>query len=172
MPSCQKNPYLYTSVYLKAAITTLILYHSTMKNNLKTNSLISLFIPICSLCLSVSSCNSQKHVQSSDNSQTESISPRDRQDKKENIRLLVSAETSTYHLWYTDQPIECLLVKENNEETFKKIGLKEIEGFTYEKGHEYLLEIEKTTLANPPADASNIRYKLLKVVKESIPSKM
>lgn len=39
-----------------------------------------------------------------------------------------------------------------------------IDGFEYERGFSYELSIEKTTLANPPADAGNIRYKLLEVL--------
>ncbi|MFA6872034.1 MAG: DUF4377 domain-containing protein [Bacteroidaceae bacterium] len=38
--------------------------------------------------------------------------------------------------------------------------------FTYPKGHEYVLSVEKTTLANPPMDNSKIRYKLIKIIND------
>jgi hypothetical protein len=41
-----------------------------------------------------------------------------------------------------------------------------IEGFTHSLGWEYYLEVEKTHLVNPPADASNVKYKLIKVINE------
>lgn len=41
-----------------------------------------------------------------------------------------------------------------------------IEGFTHEAGHTYELRVEKTTSANPPADASSFRYRLLEIVKK------
>ena len=42
----------------------------------------------------------------------------------------------------------------------------DIEGFEYQQGHEYELKVQKTTLANPPADASNIAYKLLEIISD------
>ena len=36
----------------------------------------------------------------------------------------------------------------------------------YKKGTEYTLKVEKTTLANPPADDSNVRYKLIEIIAE------
>ena len=36
-----------------------------------------------------------------------------------------------------------------------------IEGFTFEPGYAYELQVERTTLGNPPADASRYTYKLI-----------
>lgn len=43
-----------------------------------------------------------------------------------------------------------------------------IEGFTYERGHEYYLSVRKTILANPPADSPNCTYSLIKILSDKI----
>ena len=47
------------------------------------------------------------------------------------------------------------------------LNLKEIEGFTYIEGYEYVLKVSKTTIKNPPADGSSISYKLIQVVSKT-----
>ncbi|GJM34700.1 MAG: hypothetical protein DHS20C18_37010 [Saprospiraceae bacterium] len=43
----------------------------------------------------------------------------------------------------------------------------QIEGFDFEPGYEYQLIVEKTTIPNPPADASSFKYKLKKQVAKT-----
>lgn len=88
-------------------------------------------------------------------------------DKVETILMYVSAKTDTYTPWDSDTPIECMLVKEEGSTNYSKLPFNGIEGFTYKKGVEYTLKVEKTTLANPPADDSNIRYKLIEIITDS-----
>lgn len=45
--------------------------------------------------------------------------------------------------------------------------LGEIHDFKYEKGFEYKIEVKKTIIDNPPADASNVSYSLVKVISKS-----
>jgi hypothetical protein len=61
---------------------------------------------------------------------------------------------------------KCLLVK--------KAGITEwqyfyspIEGFTHEDGYEYVLEIREEKRENPPADASSIKYTLVKMISKT-----
>ncbi|WP_343020633.1 DUF4377 domain-containing protein, partial [Bacteroides uniformis] len=49
---------------------------------------------------------------------------------------------------------------------YSKLPFSGIDGFVYKKGIEYTLKVEKTTLANPPADDSNVRYKLIEILTE------
>lgn len=60
-------------------------------------------------------------------------------------------------------PQKCLLIKENKDDqwTFFYQG---IEGFNYEPGYEYALEIKKEKIENLPADASSVRYILVKEI--------
>ena len=57
-------------------------------------------------------------------------------------------------------------VKEEGNSSYSKLPLNGIEGFVYKKGFEYTLKVEKTTLANPPADDSDVRYKLIEIITE------
>lgn len=90
-------------------------------------------------------------------------------DKVETIKMYVSAETGTYMPWGSETPVECMLVKEEGESEYAHLVFGEIKGFEYVRGHEYVLEVRKTTLANPPADGSNIAYTLLQVISDTPP---
>lgn len=90
-------------------------------------------------------------------------------DKIEVIKMYVSAETGTYIPWGSDTPVECMLVKEETASDYSPLAFGGIQGFDYVRGHEYELEVRKTTFANPPTDGSNISYELLKIIND-IPS--
>lgn len=93
-------------------------------------------------------------------------------DSVKEIRMLVSAETGVTYAWGDDMkenPIECLLVKtEGDSEEWKNLGLEQIKGFSYERGHEYYLSVKRTILANPPADASDRTYELIRVLEDRL----
>lgn len=88
------------------------------------------------------------------------------------ILMSVSAETGiTYDLFDTnaEHPIECMLVKEEGGDgQWMPLMFGAIEGFIYEKGHSYELKVRKTILANPPADGSNCRYKLIEILDDRV----
>lgn len=88
-------------------------------------------------------------------------------DKVETIRMYVSSETSTYVPWGSDQPVECMLVKEEGRPEYSKLSFKGITGFTYEQGHEYVLKVEKQTSVAPLADGTRVRYKLLEIMQDT-----
>ncbi len=91
-------------------------------------------------------------------------------DKVQNITIEVSAETGVTYHWGDDKreyPIECMLVKlPDDPDRWEPMMFGEIEGFTYERGHEYYLSVRRTTLANPPADASCYTYSLIKILSD------
>lgn len=62
-------------------------------------------------------------------------------------------------------PQKCLLIKfsESPEWVFYYSG---IDGFEYEAGFEYVLEVKKHVVDNPAADQSSIRYELVKVISK------
>ena len=60
---------------------------------------------------------------------------------------------------------KCYLVKEGEAKIWSYM-YQSVEGFTYEPGYEYVLKVKKEKVANPPADASSIRYILEKVVSK------
>ena len=93
-------------------------------------------------------------------------------DSVKEIRMLVSAETGVTYAWGDDMkenPIECLLVKtEGDSEEWKNLGFEQIKGFSYERGHEYYLSVKRTILANPPADASDRTYELIRILEDRL----
>ncbi|MBD5356184.1 MAG: DUF4377 domain-containing protein [Bacteroides sp.] len=93
-------------------------------------------------------------------------------DKVEEIRIDISAETGVTYVWSDgnkEHPIECMLVKlPNDPDTWQPMMFGEIEGFTYERGHEYYLSVIRTTLANPPADTYCYTYSLIKILSDRL----
>lgn len=66
-------------------------------------------------------------------------------------------------------PQKCLLTKlagQTNSQTGWEYRYSGIEGFDYEPHYEYTLLIKNTTVANPPADASSIHSKLIKIIEK------
>ncbi len=87
-------------------------------------------------------------------------------DKVQVIRMSVSNETGIAY-GFMGEPYECMLVMtEDNPGVWKSLDFEAIDGFTYEKGHEYYLEVKRTILANPPQDASNRKYSLVRILED------
>jgi hypothetical protein len=61
---------------------------------------------------------------------------------------------------------ECLNVREAGENEWKT-WYGPIEGFEYEPGVEYHMVVSETTVEDPPADASSIRWTLIEVLDET-----
>lgn len=84
------------------------------------------------------------------------------EDKVEQVTLYVSAETGTFYNVPNNDPEEGMLIKEKGNSLLDCVSFLEISGFTYERDNEYELLVKKTTLANPPQDAKNVKYELIK----------
>ena len=90
-------------------------------------------------------------------------------DKVIEVTMSVSENTDIMYSLFDDNkenPIECMLVKEEGVDHWRKMSFSSIEGFTYEKGHRYKLRAKKTILANPPADGSAWKYELVEVLED------
>lgn len=62
-------------------------------------------------------------------------------------------------------PMKCMLVKRVNQPDWE-FFYNTIEGFTYEPGYEYVVEIRSENVENPAADQSSIRYILVKQISK------
>ena len=86
------------------------------------------------------------------------------------INMSVSAESVVmYDLFDSmgEHPIECMRVMTEDEPgRWQDLCFSEIKGFTYERGHEYELRVKRTILANPPQDASNRTYELVRILAD------
>lgn len=87
-------------------------------------------------------------------------------DKVEEMNAEVSAITSISGTLFTNDPIEGMLVQFGNSNDFNFLNFSGIDNFTYQRGNKYNLRIERTTLANPPADGSIYRYKLIEILSQ------
>ena len=75
---------------------------------------------------------------------------------------------ASHRITYTNlfgQTASSLQVKENPADPFRILG-QEIEGFNYNEGFEYRILVKEYILVNPPADASNLRYVLIKIISK------
>ena len=88
------------------------------------------------------------------------------------IRIEVSSKTGiTYQPddVNKEHQIECMLVKmPDAPDIWQPMMFGEIEGFTYESGHEYYLSVRQTTLANPSGDAPCYTYSLIRVLYDRV----
>ncbi|WP_321856579.1 DUF4377 domain-containing protein [Burkholderia cenocepacia] len=63
-------------------------------------------------------------------------------------------------------PMECLQVRSSPSEPWS-LWYAGIEGFAYQPGYLYTLEVDEYRVAQPPADGSSIRWVLKRVVERS-----
>lgn len=63
-------------------------------------------------------------------------------------------------------PRKCLLIK-TGDQTDWQFFYSDIEGFDYVEGYEYVLEVREEPLSNVPADASSIKYILVKEISKT-----
>jgi len=94
----------------------------------------------------------------------------DNKDITSEINMNVSAEPGVmYDLFDSmgEHPIECMQVMTEDEPgQWQNLYFSEVKGFTYERGHEYVLRVKRTILANPPQDASNRTYELVRILAD------
>ena len=109
---------------------------------------IVLFV-MCAAVLSLASCSSDD----------------DNKDIVEQMTIFVSAETGTYNVVPGTTLEEGMLIRIDHE-YYICVAFNTIDGFTYERGHEYELLVKRTTLANPPQDSGKYRYELVRIVSD------
>lgn len=88
--------------------------------------------------------------------------------KKDNGFTTKAFIVAPHRITYTNlfgQTVSGLQVKENPADPFKAFG-QEIEGFHYEEGFEFRILVKEYTIANPAADATNLRYVLLRIISK------
>jgi hypothetical protein len=83
--------------------------------------------------------------------------------KLETVRFVVASQTADCMGAF---PQTCLLVKIGDNADWQ-FFYSHIEGFDYEEGYEYVLKVRIENRENTPADASSIRYILVKEVSKT-----
>ena len=95
----------------------------------------------------------------------------DPKDVFDEIAMSISSETGEMYPPFggINHPIECMLaMSEDYPGEWIKLGFNSIEGFTYERGHEYELRVIRRILANPPMDSSNRTYSLKDIIEDRL----
>ncbi len=64
-------------------------------------------------------------------------------------------------------PQKCMLIKEDPEGDYQYF-YDQIEGFEYEEGFVYELQVKKEPVENPPAGASSIKWTVIEVVDKQV----
>jgi len=62
---------------------------------------------------------------------------------------------------------QCLVVRWQGDSTWSNF-YGAIDGFTHEDGVRYRLEVERTAVSRPPADASAYRYRLVRIITRAL----
>lgn len=83
--------------------------------------------------------------------------------KQETVRFTIAS--ATVDCWGVGKQ-KCMLVKKGDAAEWEYF-YSQIEGFTYEEGYEYVLEVSEEKMEDVPADASSIRYTLVKEVSKT-----
>ena len=85
-----------------------------------------------------------------------------------------SDSTDTTRLWIGPERVECegvapmmCLQVAKSEDGDYQLFYDTIEGFDYEEGTSYVIDVSITEVEDPPADASSLQYTLVEVVEES-----
>lgn len=89
------------------------------------------------------------------------------------LSLTAKSCDETKHIYVADHlvdcagvgPKKCMLIKEKMVDNWT-IFYDKIEGFDYEEGYEYLLNVKIKTIKNPPVDGSNLKYTLVEVFEK------
>lgn len=82
---------------------------------------------------------------------------------KNTIKMTIASETRPCSAGV--MMMDCMLVKEDNTKDWS-FFYNHIDGFNYEKGYEYVLEVKKEELENVPADVSSLKYILVKQISK------
>lgn len=85
-----------------------------------------------------------------------------------------SSSTDTTRMWIGPELVECEGVAPQMcmqvayaEDAEYQYFYDQIEGFDYQEGTSYVIDVEITEVADPPADASSLSYSLVEIVEES-----
>lgn len=83
--------------------------------------------------------------------------------KQETVKFIIASKTADCT---GEGKQKCMLVKKGDQ-TDWEFFYSQIQGFNYEEGYEYVIEVKENKLENPPMGASAIEYVLVKEVSKT-----
>lgn len=89
-------------------------------------------------------------------------------DEPRTLRLTVASERTVVTEPTGNVQIPTYLVIYPGESQWRHFGGSPIEGFDdrYRTGYEYVIDVETITVKNPPQDAPNVEYRLIRIVSQ------
>lgn len=85
-----------------------------------------------------------------------------------------SRDASIQRYWILPETIECVgeavqqcLQVAESEDGEHQFFYDNIEGFTFEEGTSYVIDVEVSDVENPPADGSSLSYRLVEVIESA-----
>jgi len=81
------------------------------------------------------------------------------------IQFKIASDTTILVNPESNTEVEYLLIWNDTYNRWQHIT-KEIQGFSYEKGYEYLLKVKSTKIKNPPMDGASVIYTLIEVISK------
>lgn len=79
-------------------------------------------------------------------------------------KMIISAETRPCQAGVMEK--ECMQIKNYPNQKKWSNFYENIEGFNYQKGTEYEIVVKEENVENPPADASSLKYTLVKIITQ------
>lgn len=126
-------------------------------------------LAIAFLSLTASTCNKKSNNNTNNDDLKSSKNANSSHSKSNEYTIFIASETQPCDAGI--RRMNCMKVKWNKNEKEYSLFYDEIEGFNYEAENEYELIISEEKVKNPPADASSVRYKLVKLVSKTKKSK-
>lgn len=117
----------------------------------------------------LAACKNGKTETSTDETAVQTSEQKSEAEKTVEAKELENIETFTIASHREDctgvVKMKCLLVKKGDG-TEWEFFYSPIEGFNYEEGFEYKLEVRTEEIENPPADSSSVRYILVNEISK------
>lgn len=83
------------------------------------------------------------------------------------ISMTVASEMKMGKLYWMSYDMNCYQVKEENSSEWKLFDPRNLKGFDYEEGYEYVIKVKKTRVQNPAQDdGPEYTYQFIEVVSK------
>ena len=91
----------------------------------------------------------------------------DEHDWSEEKVIEISPEIVPAYIWGEPNEVDGMLIRIDGENQWKAYPITFIDGFEFEPGFSYTLQVEIIHMVNPPLDGYDVRYKLISLISKT-----